>query len=73
MPQDTLGSFAAFEYRGHDQIRAAHHIAAGKNFGVGGLESGLRRAGNTHPAVAVQIDFMRFKPVGGTRQKSRKQ
>ena len=40
---DTLRRFAALEYRSHDQIGTAHHVAAGEDLGIRGLESPLLR------------------------------
>src|SRR5580698_10127948 len=67
MPQYALSRFPAFEHRRDHQIRAAHHVAARKDFWIGRLESGLRSAGYANPAIGMQIDFLRLKPIGGTR------
>src|SRR5450631_3233615 len=40
--EDAARGLAALEHRGHDQIRAAHHVATGEDFRVRGLEGSLR-------------------------------
>src|SRR5690606_28837982 len=62
---DPLRRFAALEHRGHDEVRAAHHVAAGEDLRVRGLETRLGRARHARAAVPVQLDAELREPFGG--------
>src|SRR5579862_5658680 len=60
----------SFEYRGHNQIGAAHHIAAGKHLRMSCLEGPLTRGRHPHTTTGVQRDAMLLKPTGRARLKA---
>ena len=62
MLQYPLCGLAAFEYRGHHQVRSAHHVAAGEYLGVRRLEPGRRRPRYPHPAGAMRRNLLRREP-----------
>src|ERR1700683_263173 len=68
--QYAVRGLAPFEYRGHHQVRSAHHVAAGEYLGIGGLKPLLRRRRDTHPAVAMQCNPLLGEPARGARQES---
>jgi hypothetical protein len=45
---------APFEHRGHDEIRTAHHVPAGKHPRVGSLKRLRLARRHAHSAVVVQ-------------------
>src|SRR5512139_879884 len=59
--EDALGGLAAFPHRGDHQVGAAHHVAAGKHLGVGGLV-GVRLAPGDHAAALVDADVVVGEP-----------
>ena len=60
---DALGRFAAFPDRRDHQVRAAHHVAAGEDLGVGGLAGELFALVDDHAVTVVHVDFELLEPV----------
>jgi NADPH:quinone reductase-like Zn-dependent oxidoreductase len=67
IPAAPLRRLASFEHRGHHQIRAAHHVAAGEHLGIRGLEALLRRCRHAHPAIGMQRDLLMNEPIRRAR------
>src|SRR3546814_6231572 len=70
--EDAFGSFAPFEHRGDDEVRAADHIATSEHLRVGRLELVLGQHLTVHfdATVLVQLDGVRFEPRRRARPKT---
>src|SRR5436309_2482506 len=68
--QYSLGGFAAFKHRRHDEVRTAHHVATCEHFGVRCLKGRRGRRRHAYPPRVVQPDVMLVKPVRRARQEA---
>src|SRR5581483_5333859 len=68
--KDTPCSLATFEHGGDDQIRAAHHVTAGEDARMGGLERQLARRRDSHAAIRMQPHPRTRQPRRRTWEKS---
>ena len=64
VPGNPLRRFAPLENRCHDEVRTAHHVAAGKHLWVGCLERMLAERCDAHAAAWQHVDAVGFEPVG---------
>src|SRR5690554_5630848 len=63
--QDALGGLAPLVDGGDHQVRAAHHVAAGEDLLVAGLEAEPALLRGQHPVALVELDALAGEPLGG--------
>src|ERR1700722_4067418 len=61
--QHAARALAALEHRGDHQVRAAHHVAAGKHLRIGGLERARCGRGHAHPTAWMERNIVWLEPV----------
>ena len=70
--EDAFGGLAPLVNGRDHQIRAAHHVATGKDLGVLGLKQvlGQGRTVDADAAVLVQVDLVAAEPFGRAPRRS---